>query len=149
MNAPHTAGPWRWEVNMAHKTLHLVGGKPMFDLTIIEPSRWGMNKATLLIRDTAHDGMNILHKLHERADWWGPFPGRKHHTSWCAAVKHPDMQLIESAPDLLAALRRLIAALDAHTTIHATDGDDVARMLEYAQAEGAARAAIAKAEGRS
>ena len=66
----HTPGPWRWEVNMKSKSLHLVGGKPQFDLTIIEPTRWGMGSATLMIRDTAHDGMNIMHKLHERDDWW-------------------------------------------------------------------------------
>ena len=105
MSAPHTPGPWRWEVNMKSKSLHLVGGKPQYDLTIIEPTRWGMGSATLMIRDTAHDGMNIMHKLHERDDWWQAFPGRIHHTDWCAAVKHPDMQLIEAAPDLLAALR--------------------------------------------
>ena len=105
MSAAHTPGPWRWEVNMKSKSLHLVGGKPMFDLTIIELVRWGMGSATLLIRDTAHDGMNIMHKLHERDDWWAAFPGRGHHADWCAAVKHPDMQLIEAAPDLLAALQ--------------------------------------------
>jgi hypothetical protein len=103
----HTSGPWRWEVNMKNKCLHLVGGRPMFDLTIIEPTRWGMGSATLMIRDTAHDGMNIMHKLHERDDWWQAFPGRGHHADWCAAVKHPDMQLIEAAPDLLAALIEL------------------------------------------
>ena len=42
----HTPGPWRWEVNMKSKSLHLVGGKPKFDLTIIEPTRWGMGSAT-------------------------------------------------------------------------------------------------------
>lgn len=102
-NSQHTPGPWRWEVNMQSKSLHLVGGKPQYDLTIIEPTRWGMDGATLLIRDTAYDGMNIMHKLHERPDWWGPFPGRNHHASWCAAVLHPDMRLIEAAPALLAA----------------------------------------------
>jgi hypothetical protein len=107
----HTPGPWRWEVNMKSKSLCLVGGKPQFDLTIIEPTRWGMGGATLLIRDTAHEGMNIMHKLHERDDWWEAFPGRGHHADWCAAVKHPDMQLIEAAPDLLAALQGLLAAV--------------------------------------
>lgn len=103
----HTLGPWRWELNENSKGLHLVGGKPQFDLTIIEPTRWGMGSATLMIRDTAHDGMNIMHKLHERRDWVTPFPGREHHANWCAAVKHPDMQLIEAAPDLLEALRAI------------------------------------------
>lgn len=55
----------------------------------------------MMIRDTAHDGMNIMHKLHERQDWFAPFPGRSHHSSWCADVIHPDMRLIAAAPDLL------------------------------------------------
>lgn len=104
MDATYTPGPWRWELNELHKNLQLVGGKPMFDLTIIEPTRWGMGSATLLVRDTAQDGFNILHKLHERRDWIEPFPGRKHHADWCQGVRHPDMNLIEAAPDLLEAL---------------------------------------------
>lgn len=128
----HTPGPWRWEVNMNGKHLHLVGGKPQFDLTILEPTRWGMGSATLLIRDTAHDGMNVMHKLHERADWSRVFPDRGHHAKWCAAVKHPDMQLIEAAPDLLAALLGVLRVADRKT-----DEFD------------AARAAIAKATGGS
>lgn len=128
----HTPGPRRWEVSMKSKSLHLVGGKPQFDLTIIKPTRWGMGSATLLIRDTAHDGMNILHKLHERRDWITPFPGRDHHANWCAAVKHPDMQLIEAAPDLLDALRRMVESV--------TGVDQVSAVNE-------ARAAIAKATG--
>jgi hypothetical protein len=110
----HTSGPWRWELNEKHKSMHLVGGKPQYDLTILAPTRWGMNSATLMIRDTAHDGMNLMHKLHERPDWLAPFPGREHHAYWCSAVKHPDMQLIEAAPDLLgAALNALDMLRDA------------------------------------
>ena len=109
MTAQHTAGPWRWELNEQAKTLHLVGGKPLYDLTIIEPARWGMNRATLMIRDTAHDGMNIMHRLDERRDWIAPFPNREHHAKWCADVTHPDMRLIASAPELLAMVQRLLA----------------------------------------
>lgn len=116
----HTPGPWRWEVNMKSKSLHLVGGQPMFDLTIIEPTRWGMDGATLMIRDTAHDGMNIMHKLHERDDWWQAFPGRGHHADWCAAVRHPDMQLIEAAPYMLEALRKAAVML-AGVCVHAPE----------------------------
>lgn len=107
----HTPGPWRWEFNEKHKGLHLVGGRPQYDLTIIQPTRWGMSRATLMIRDTAHDGMNLMHKLHERRDWIAPFAGRAHHADWCADVTHPDMRLIAAAPTLLKALetaRKLI-----------------------------------------
>ncbi len=130
MNPTHTPGPWRWEVNMHAKVLHLVGGEPQYDLTIIEPTRWGMNRGTLLIRDTAHEGMNLMHRLHERADWIAPLPGRAHHADWCASVTHPDMRLIEAAPDLLAALQAVVAVADRAT-------------VEF----DAARAAIAKALG--
>lgn len=136
MSAQHTPGPWRWELNENHKNLQLLGGKPEFDLTIIEPTRWGMGSATLFVRDTAHDGMNLLHKLHERRDWIAPFKGREHHARWLQGVKHPDMTLIETAPELLAALiacEVLFAPL--------------ARDATAANAIDAARAAIAKATG--
>jgi hypothetical protein len=108
MSAQHTQGPWRWEINEKHRSVHLVGGRPFYDLTIIEPIRWGMNGATFHIRDTAVDGMNLMHKLHDRRDWIAPFPGRAHHASWCANVVHPDMRLIAAAPELLEALTRLL-----------------------------------------
>lgn len=106
-----TEGPWRWELNEESKCLHLVGGKPQFDLTILRPVRWGTHSATLYVRDTAHDGMNIMHKLHERRDWIRPFQGREHHASWCQGVNHPDLRLIEEAPNMLTALRRAALAL--------------------------------------
>jgi hypothetical protein len=74
MSAQHTPGPWRFEFNAQHRHVHLVGGKPQFDLTIMDFCRWGMHGATMLLRDTAHDGMNIMHKLHERPDWIAPQP---------------------------------------------------------------------------
>lgn len=101
MSAQHTAGPWRWEFNEKHRSVHLVGGKPTYDLTIMDFSRWGMRGAGINLRDTAHDGLNLMHKLHERRDWIAPFPGRQHHAHWCANVTHPDMRLIAAAPDLL------------------------------------------------
>lgn len=110
MSAKHTPGPWRWEINLTSKSVHLVGGlRPQYDLTIIDFDRWGMNRATMSLRDTAHDGFNIMHKLHERPDWIAPFPGRAHHADWCSDVVHPDARLIAAAPDLLAAVNGLLA----------------------------------------
>ena len=60
---------------------------------------------------------------------------------------HANARLMAVAPRLLEALERLIASDDAHATIHAPDGDDVARMLEYAAAFDSARAAIRAARG--
>lgn len=134
MITKHTPGPWRWEINQESKYLRLVGGKPQFDRTILRPVRWGMGSATLFVRDTAHDGMNIMHKLHERADWVVPFPGRAHHASWCSGVKHPDLQLIEAAPDLLEVLMWFMPFIESE------QGDD--RQAPWVKK---ARAALAKA----
>lgn len=100
----HTPGPWRWEFNRKHKVLHLVGGRPMYDLTIMDFDRWGMRGAVATLRDLSHDGFNIMHRLSDRPDWIAPFEGRAHHSDWCADVTHPDMRLMASAPDLLALL---------------------------------------------
>lgn len=55
-------------------------------------------------------------------------------------------QLICAAPDMLAALKRMIASFDFHDELHAEDGDDVSKMIEFGEAENDCRAAIAKAE---
>jgi hypothetical protein len=55
-----------------------------------------------------------------------------------------DIALASAAPKLLAALQRLIAIDDAHATLHAPDGDDVARMIEHAEAHKFAREVLAK-----
>lgn len=49
-------------------------------------------------------------------------------------------------PDVLAALKRLIAVDDAHSTLHAPDGDDIARMVEHAEAHNYARSVLAALE---
>ena len=132
MTTKHTPGPWRWEFNREHKTLHLVGGRPQYDLTIMDFDRWGMSGAVATLRDPAEDGMNIMHRLCDRPDWIAPFPGRAHHAKWCADVTHPDMRLMAAAPDLLEALRGLLDALPSATTHPAIRS---------------ARAAIARATG--
>lgn len=136
--ANHTPGPWRWELNEKHRQLQLVGGKPMFDLTIIRPERWGMHGATLEIRDTAHDGMNIMHKLHDRRDWIAPHVGRAHHADWCANVVHPDMLLIAAAPDLLEALQKVVAFWDAITMEDSVNTIHVEARVAIAKATGSA-----------
>lgn len=140
--AKHTPGPWRWEFNEKHKGLHLVGGKPQFDLTIIDFERWGMHKATMRLRDTAHDGFNLMYRVHERADWIAPQPGREHHKSWHQLLAHPDARLIEAAPDLLEALTALIPMFAQwHEEFPEHIGDKEYPALQQA------RAAIAKAQG--
>lgn len=79
----------------------------MYDLTIMDFSRWGMGHAVASLRDTSVDGHNLMHRLPDRPDWIAPFAGREHHADWCADVTHPDMRLIASAPDLLEALQEI------------------------------------------
>lgn len=146
MSGAHTPGPWRFEFNADHKNVHLVGGRPRYDLTIMDFERWGMGGATFRLRDTSHDGMNIMHKLHERSDWIAPEPGREHHKNWFQLVKHPDIAMIEAAPDLLAAAELVLAwyeAEDDHTKVP----DFHERVEMCRESETALRAAIAKARG--
>ena len=139
MSAKFTPGPWRWEINLNGKSLHLVGGRPQFDLTLMDFERWGMGGATVRFRDLAHDGMNLMHKLHERPDWIHSFEGRKHHAHWCADVIHPDARLIAAAPDLYEALKNLLE--DTQHKEHADCDSGPCPVRE-------ARAALAKAEGK-
>lgn len=143
MSAPHTAGPWRFEFNAEYRNLHLVGGRPRYDLTIMDFCRWGTQGATVLLRDTAHDGMNIMHKLHERPDWIAPEPGREHHKRWHQLVTHPDARLMAAAPDLLDALKTII---DLNVQ-YAIDRYGNALKAESMECVRVARAAIAKATG--
>lgn len=108
-----TPGPWRWEFSSQGKRLHLVGGHARFDLTIMDFDRWGMSGAVATLRDPAEDGMNVMHRLCDRPDWIAPFPNRAHHAAWCSAVIHPDMQLIEAAPDLLDAVTHTYGCFEA------------------------------------
>jgi len=130
----HTPGPWRWQFNTKNRSLHLVGGCQRYDLTIMDFERWGMNGATMRLRDTAHEGMQLLYRVHERPDWIAPEAGREHHKNWHQLLTHPDARLIEAAPDLLEALkaaRRFVVS--SHEPV-GSELDDI-------------DAAIAKAEG--
>lgn len=108
MTTKHTEGPWRWEFNAEYRSVHLVGGRPQYDLTVMDFTRWGMAGAGIRLRELSEGGMDLLHKLHERPEWIAPFPGREHHKHWCADVIHPDMRLIAAAPELLAALESCV-----------------------------------------
>ena len=61
--AKHTPGPWRWEFNDRYKSVNLVGGKPMFDLTVMDFARWGIRNAVPRLRDTSEGGMNLMDRL--------------------------------------------------------------------------------------
>ena len=121
-----TPGPWRWEFNAKHKRLHLVGGRPQYDLSIMDFDRWGMSGAVATLRDTSEDGMNIMHRLCDRPDWIAPFPGRAHHASWCSDVTHPDMRLIATAnPSTILSLIDRVKKAEAQQDIPEEAWDDI------------------------
>ena len=134
----HTPGPWRWEINRTSKSIHLVGGRPRFDKTVMEFERWGMSRAAPRFNaEITGDQYNIMTRVPDRPDWIAPFTGRDHHADWCAAITHPDAVLIESAPDLLAML------VEAHDII------DAIGQPETAEVAARMRATIAKARGEA
>lgn len=142
----HTPGPWRWEFNSGSRNLHLVGGRPRYDLTIMDFARWGMDGATVRLRDTEHERLQLMHKLHERTDWIKPFEGRAHHADWCADVTHPDMRLIAAAPELLEMVDRLLSSFPTDSDMHAA-GWEQFHIDEACAAYEAARALVKKATG--
>lgn len=111
----HTPGPWRWELNLNSRQLELCGGGG-YDVTILDPVRWGMHGATVRFRDTDISG-NLLHAPHEVTSWHAPLKGREHHAHWLQDVTHPDARLIACAPELLVALEK------AHAEIANSPGD--------------------------
>jgi hypothetical protein len=134
----HTPGPWRWEYNAKHRSVHLVGGKPQYDLTVMDFERWGMHGAVprFIEPSESMNGLMIMHRLSDRQDWIAPFENREHHANWCAAVTHPDARLMAAAPELLEALRLCYD----HCRLYYTG-------VESNNVGEAVRAAIAKATG--
>ena len=98
-----TPGPWRWECRPMHHSIELCGGRPQYDLTILQPVRWGMGGASMRVQ--AHDGTSMVGKAHE---WQQPIPGREHHARWIQTIRHPDLDLIAAAPELYEALESLL-----------------------------------------
>lgn len=149
----HTPGPWRWEMNRQGKNIALVGGRPMFDKTVMDFERWGMGGATPRFNAAiTGNEFNIMYRICDRQDWIADFPGRSHHASWCADVIHPDARLIAAAPSLLEALELILEMTpeppDRNCSCHISPPcNDCVENSGWREAFEFARAAIAKATG--
>ncbi len=142
----HTSGPWRWEFNAKHRSLTLVGGRPKYDLTVMCFERWGMNGATMGLRDTAHDDLQMMYRVHERPDWIVPEPGREHHKSWHQLLIHPDANLIAAAPELLEALKSICIWMEGQARAQSKGAHPTFDLMMLREQREIASAAIAKAE---
>ena len=115
----HTPGPWRWEVNRAHKSVKLCGGPPergfgRYDLTVMEFRRYGMTAAAPVFWHWDYDK---LVGRPQRADELAvAVEGREHHASWFADISHPDARLIAAAPDMLQLIKDIEESLTADGT---------------------------------
>lgn len=134
-----TPGPWRWELSKHSRTVHLRGGVPRFDLTVMDFVRWGTQGAAPRFRDDV-DRMNIMRRCDEHS---AIVPGREHHEDWFRTLAHPDAQLMATAPELCEALRELVAINAEHGKPYA---EGWSARVDAAWL--AARAALAKATGR-
>ena len=139
----HTPGPWRWEVNLKSRQIQLCGGKPRFDLTVMDFVRWGMWSAQpRLLRPMANSTMMLL----EHATRYAVVvEGREHHSDWFQGIDHPDAKIIEAAPDLYQALAelRINANRLCDRNLGGTYEEDCRRSLAKAEA------ALTKARGQS
>jgi hypothetical protein len=112
----------------------------MFDKTVMQFGRWGMQGAAPLFNSHAQTNHNIMEFAHEINGWIKPFEGREHHAKWCASLNHPDAQLIAAAPTMLEALRLAVVAL-----AHASESNET-YSAAYASVDAAIRAATFEQE---
>ena len=103
-------GPWRWQANPKHKSISLVGGRPTYDLTVMDFVRWGMSGAAPRFRDLSERGLNLMNQVRR---WFVNAPKREHHADWFQFVDHPDANLIAAAPSHVALIGELVEALKA------------------------------------
>lgn len=105
----HTPGPWRWKINHKSKVVQLCGGKPRFDMIVMDFVRWGFSGATPRFNIERRPGLHLMHKAGELSV---PDFNRLHHASWFQVLNHPDAVLIQSAPDLLQSIGFFLDALN-------------------------------------
>ena len=135
-----TPGPWRWEINLKSRQLQLCGGRPLYELTVMDFKRWGMRGAQpRFLTDVGTGGM----MLSEAEHFATVVPGREHHSEWFQTLNNPNARLISAAPDMAEALDRLLEMFNLRPDIH--------KFLGFKEHEDIAAAcmALAKARGQA
>ena len=125
-----TAAPWKWIVNRQHKAACLMNERHQY---VVDFARWGTGGARPRFRCTT--GADLMVNADEFAQ---DIPGRKHHSAWHQAIRHPDADLIvalrNAAPALIAAARERDELRDRAEKAERERDDAVAR-AERAEAE--------------
>lgn len=126
--AKSTPGPWRWFGNMQYRQLYLAtnhSGRRY----VMGFKRWGMGNAQpefqseSLMRDVA--------ELVER----GEIATKEYGPREVLSVSHPDMLLIERAPELLASMRDELRALRAQVAALAGEKAADKARLDWIEAQ--------------
>lgn len=96
-------GPWWWTVNKTSHIVELRGKGPCGCNTVLQPIRWGMQRASLQFIVNG-----LLVPCQELSE---PIPGREHHADWAQQIVHPDAAFIAAArtdiPALIAHIREM------------------------------------------
>lgn len=135
-HAAPTPGPWRWEVNLKSKAIQLCGGRPRFDLTVMDFVRWGMGGAAPRFLRPMNGSTLML--MEQATRWAEVVPGREHHSEWFRTLNHPDAQLITAAPDYHAAVAEALRPNDGYNCEYVSIPVKAWRMIldAHAKAEG-------------
>lgn len=126
--AAATPGPWRWEVSLKSKQISLNGGKPRYDLTVMDFERWGMAGARprLLERSSGH-GLMLMTSADKFA---AEVPGREHHREWFQTLNHPDAEFIAHARQDVSALVAEVKSLRAEVDTRRSEAQPQAPIAE-------------------
>lgn len=116
----YTLPPWRWEFNPGSKRIQLVGGKPRYDLIVMDFVRYGMAGAAPRFNVELRTSLNVMKRVEEFA---AIEPGRAHHADWHRLIRHPDAQLIEVSPELYEALQWCLCNMTLTPDSAAEDGN--------------------------
>lgn len=130
--ANFTKGPWRWEVNLKHKSVVLTGGKPKFDKDVLRFERYGMQGAQPTFCEVGDRDI----QGEKASDLACVIEGREHHEAWFRGLDHPDAHLIAAAPEMHDKLEECVTVLREGTYSEINDcADEILVLLAKARGE--------------